>query len=262
MKACEAYLDVLMRSIDGETSPQEEAALQAHLATCPDCQALYDSYRLLDQGIRDLQEEPPAQLTGAIMEGIRREQHPRLFRRFRFSALAAVIALVVLLGAKYLAPDHMVGADTDAVETAEAVGAAQAADVPVVAAEFRSANQETAETAEEAPEEENTLADEGAVESSVSLSGAMEDLDPDLEDALANADCQGSAYVLSDITAAQLQALFPELTATALENGMVAYAASRTAVEERIQDGTLTPAQGRSQEGEQCWLILQSQGEH
>lgn len=59
MRACERYIDLMMRSIDRETTPREEAELRAHMDQCAACRALYEAYRAVDTGISALEEEPP-----------------------------------------------------------------------------------------------------------------------------------------------------------------------------------------------------------
>lgn len=104
MKACEEYAVLMMLSMDGEASQEELEALHAHLEECDACHALYERYLEIDTAIKEAEVEPPEQLHTAIMNHIQREktqnQPLRWLKRYRFTAVAAVLALVVLVGAK------------------------------------------------------------------------------------------------------------------------------------------------------------------
>ena len=44
---CEQWQDMLLAYVNGTLTPDEMAALEAHLAVCVDCQAALDDWRLL-----------------------------------------------------------------------------------------------------------------------------------------------------------------------------------------------------------------------
>ena len=93
--------------IDGELDSTEQAALEAHLATCGQCYATLGELRQVVARTKSLEDSPPTtDLWTGIAREIRREQAParrdRLVRR-RFNLtvgqlLAASIALVLLSG--------------------------------------------------------------------------------------------------------------------------------------------------------------------
>ena len=95
----------LSEYIDGELDSTEQAALEAHLATCGRCYATLGELRQVVARAKSLEDTPPAtDLWTGIAREIRREHAPprrdRLVRR-RFSLtvgqlLAASIALVLL----------------------------------------------------------------------------------------------------------------------------------------------------------------------
>ena len=97
----------LSEYIDGELDRTEQAALEAHLATCGQCYATLGELRQVVARAKSLSDTPPAtDLWMEIAREIRREKAParrdRLVRR-RFSLtvgqlLAASIALVLLSG--------------------------------------------------------------------------------------------------------------------------------------------------------------------
>lgn len=144
MKACEEYLISMLRDLDGEATSEEAKALHAHLAECTACRELYESYLAIDSGIKATEEEPPEQLTAAIMNCIRREKtqnKPKaLLKRFRFTAIAAAAAVIVLVAAKMGSGNSFKSSTIQSFGTAadtEAADMAAPAAAPEVAAEFQ-----------------------------------------------------------------------------------------------------------------------------
>jgi anti-sigma factor RsiW len=101
------WMNRLSEYIDGELDSTEQAAIEAHLATCGQCYAALADLRQVVARAKSLEDTPPAtDLWTGIAREIRREHAParrdRLVRR-RFSLtipqlLAASIALVLLSG--------------------------------------------------------------------------------------------------------------------------------------------------------------------
>ena len=166
MRTCESYIADMNLSIDGLLDEAQEQALQAHLAVCPKCRSLYQSYQNINAAILEAEVEPPKGLSHSVMEKIHQEKtknKPRaILGRMRFTLAAAVIALAVLAAGKYLGvPGDNVSSDTTQLEAgaaAEAPGAAenQAAGEAALAAppkagastDQQDAEAETAEDAE------------------------------------------------------------------------------------------------------------------
>ncbi len=60
--------------IDGELAPPLVSAVEAHLASCPDCRAEYDSLRAVTDALTALETpEPRRGLDAAVMDRIARE---------------------------------------------------------------------------------------------------------------------------------------------------------------------------------------------
>lgn len=104
---CEEALLLLSGHIDGQNTPAEERALQAHLAVCASCRARLEDFVRIDGGLADLEEDPPAQLAGAVMGRVHAEAelvNSRKKRRFLFrrtvmvAAAAAILLLLVSTG--------------------------------------------------------------------------------------------------------------------------------------------------------------------
>lgn len=96
---CEEAQRLISGELDHENTPRETAALQQHLQTCQACAAVLESYRRTDLLLKELWQEPPADLCGEIMEQIRREgrRQPRR-RKWHRGIMPSVAAAVVLLG--------------------------------------------------------------------------------------------------------------------------------------------------------------------
>ena len=101
MADCTIYEPLLHLLLDGEISPPERAALEAHLTVCPDCrerlaqlEALRDAFSLLDA-------EPPAGLGERALAAVRLEARQARRQRLRrwsqgLGALAACCVLAFL----------------------------------------------------------------------------------------------------------------------------------------------------------------------
>lgn len=74
---CEDSLEQISRGLDGDLSPQEQAALEEHLAACPQCRALARELAELHQLMGELEEtSAPDTLAPGVMAAIRREKRP------------------------------------------------------------------------------------------------------------------------------------------------------------------------------------------
>lgn len=260
MKACESYIMLMNQCMDGEATQEEAANLHAHLAECEACRTLYDFYTAMDQAIRDNIEEPPEQLTAAIMNGIRKEkkqnQPKQLFRRYRFTAMAAVAAVIVLVAAK-VGGDFSFRATTSSSAQVERFGADAA---PQVAAEFRSADmagngtmEATAETVETALPAEVEMSVEGQKSGDTSAmvtdeAGAVAEM-PAPESSAIFSDAQitsmeeagfcGIAVRTGDIDAVELWLLFPGAQQINLSTGETVYQVEADLVQAAVDAGKL-----------------------
>mgnify|MGYP000345574540 CR=1 FL=1 len=74
---CEDSLEQISRRLDGDLNAQEQAALEEHLAACPQCRALARELAELHQLMGELEETPaPDTLAPSVMAAIRREKKP------------------------------------------------------------------------------------------------------------------------------------------------------------------------------------------
>ena len=95
---CETYIDMMLDSLEGELTLEQETELKEHLNTCESCRSLYETYRNIDAAVFSL-EEPPASLKDSVMEAISRENQSKKqknLKRYRFTAIAACAAIAIL----------------------------------------------------------------------------------------------------------------------------------------------------------------------
>lgn len=171
MKACEEYVALMMLCIDGEASREELDSLYVHLEKCDACRALFESYLAIDEAVKGVKPEPPEQLHAAIMNNIHREkvqnQPKGWLKRYRFTAMAAVAAVIVLVAAKS-GTKPAFRFDTFGAESAQTAAAAEAA-VPAEFGMSAGSNTVTAESQmieakiQGAMPEENAVAEDEAV---------------------------------------------------------------------------------------------------
>ena len=98
-------MEQISASLDGELTPEEEEALQAHLAECEDCRAAMALLRSMAKVMREDTVRPPEKLAeGTLYLFEQEKKNGRLsLKRWRFTAIAAVICLA-LFGVVKLAP--------------------------------------------------------------------------------------------------------------------------------------------------------------
>lgn len=175
MAHCDEYAELISAAIDGALSPAQQEKLDAHLALCPECKALYKELTALHAALSELPPvEAPAGLTERIMAAVAAEQvvpfapagkKKASVRWQRWLASAAVLA-VVLLGTWSWKPWELRTAGNVA-PAAEAAQAPQVADVTTeakpeaipqeqeeIASQARNADLDGAEPGQQSPAEE------------------------------------------------------------------------------------------------------------
>jgi anti-sigma factor RsiW len=96
--------------VDGLVSAPERRACATHLAACPDCALLVDSYRALSEALEELPAPlPPAGFTRAVMEAVDQRERVRTWERrlalgILGTAACAALALFAVAGATAWAP--------------------------------------------------------------------------------------------------------------------------------------------------------------
>lgn len=96
---CENALELMNRELNEALTPEEAAALQAHLDACPDCRETRRQLHELDALLQESELEPPAALHDGVMQAIRQEKKQRSRRAWvPAAAIAAAAALVLLAG--------------------------------------------------------------------------------------------------------------------------------------------------------------------
>lgn len=105
MAYCNEYTELISAAVDGALSPAQQEMLETHLASCPDCAALFRELSALHNALSSLpQVEPPVELKSRILEEVAQEkllpfsppEKKGLSRHSqRWLATAAALALVV-----------------------------------------------------------------------------------------------------------------------------------------------------------------------
>ena len=95
----EAYEELISAQLDDSLSPEEEAELEAHLATCPRCRRAKAELKAIHRLMLDAAAVPPPGLTKRITADLPRQRKNANVpwgRRIAPLAAAAVVALVVI----------------------------------------------------------------------------------------------------------------------------------------------------------------------
>lgn len=94
--SCEAALELLSASLDGELTPDQEALLQAHLDQCPGCRALQAELSGLHIACGEMEVLPPAELKDQIMANLPPQRSGKVIYWKRWGAMAAAVAIIAL----------------------------------------------------------------------------------------------------------------------------------------------------------------------
>lgn len=142
MEACEKYQELISRMVDGELDEAEKAELEAHIASCPECAALYRAFASVSQAAAGDMTEPPAELKAGVMAAVgKKKKIVRVKRWKELLAVAACLALVIAGAAKL---GVFGGGRSTAVYTTSSSSTGAAAPA--------AANDQTAKTIQESPE--------------------------------------------------------------------------------------------------------------
>ena len=136
---CDQALETISAALDGEASAKERAQLDAHLAHCPACAALFDELAGQSRLLRQLDCQVPDGLAEDILKHLPEQQLPAARRgrtgRWRRWGTVAACAVLVLWGAVSLPVWE--GRDDGAPSTANGdIPAVQSVDAPPSAAAF------------------------------------------------------------------------------------------------------------------------------
>lgn len=129
MKNCETYIELMSAVLDGECTAGERRELEEHLASCPECAALYEQLRRSTRAARELDCEVPADLKARIMNNLPAQESAKQGRVIRWKrwvpvAAAACLALVIALVPAANHNDNVMSLRSDSAEPSPAASSA------------------------------------------------------------------------------------------------------------------------------------------
>ena len=131
MERCDRFLDLISMSLDGPLSPEEQTALDAHLAQCQACRLLVQQLSQVHQDLQSWQEqEVPEGFAQGVMDRLRAMEQEKkvipMWKRPQFRALTSVAACALLcVGLLRISPLD-VGGNKPAGASLQEAGAAAA----------------------------------------------------------------------------------------------------------------------------------------
>ncbi len=126
MNPCEPYEDLLSAQLDGALTAQEQAALNAHLETCPHCRAYARDLQTLHASLPTLAADPPDRMAASILKETA-SRPAKKTRRWAVPACAAVLALALLGSAPLLFGNDPAGDAAGEAHTGQAADSAASA---------------------------------------------------------------------------------------------------------------------------------------
>ena len=132
MTDCEKIQELISEMLDGELIASQHEAIEQHIASCPECAAMYADFAALGDGIRDSFSQVPVSLHGKIMKGVKTSPGSKRSTIISLRPyMSAAACLVVIVGALLALRGGGIGFDGSnkaALSTAEAPAAAQTAE--------------------------------------------------------------------------------------------------------------------------------------
>ena len=98
MISCEKIQEMISSMLDGQLSDEERAAVEEHIALCPECAAMYEDFSALSISLKEEFSAVPAQLHDKIMSGVKARRRKAKIIPLR-AYLSAAACLVLVVGA-------------------------------------------------------------------------------------------------------------------------------------------------------------------
>jgi anti-sigma factor RsiW len=105
---CEQALKGMAEALDGELSPDRQAALEDHLARCADCRAEWDRWQAVERLLREAPiTPPPAGFAGRVLARLdwRRRVRRAALGGLALAAGTAIVAFLAVAPAIWTLPD-------------------------------------------------------------------------------------------------------------------------------------------------------------
>lgn len=123
MNSCEYYAELISRMIDGELTDGELYEVRGHIASCPDCRAMYEAFSAVSGAIAEDMQDAPEALSANVMAYVRRDaiikkntRKKHVIRR----VLTAAACFVLVFAAAYTV-ETRIAAPAEAPMAAEAL---------------------------------------------------------------------------------------------------------------------------------------------
>ena len=93
---CTYFRELGSAIIDGEASDDEIKEFNEHILTCDECRRWFETIKILKSETETMVEDAPAELKTRVMMSVKNEnKKPSFFSRFKFTAVAAAVAVII-----------------------------------------------------------------------------------------------------------------------------------------------------------------------
>ena len=114
---CTYFRELGSAIIDGEATDAEIQKFNEHILTCDECKTWFETIKILKNETADMRADAPAELKARVMMGVKNaNKKPSIFSRFKFTAVAAAVAIIIFAanGFSGSAPEESAQQDTNA----------------------------------------------------------------------------------------------------------------------------------------------------
>lgn len=132
---CEDALLLISGRVDGTNTSREEAQLEAHLASCPECRKVWQDFSAMNMELQNLQAEVSKDFCDSVMQEVKKQARKRHFRPL-WRVLGAAAALALVIGLSSVPQEEDFSQKSRSMEPAAAYMAPEITEPAVVAQEY------------------------------------------------------------------------------------------------------------------------------
>lgn len=112
--SCTYFRELGSAIVDNEATDAEIKEFNEHILTCDECKTWFETIKILKNETADMRADAPEELKTRVMMGVKNaNKKPSFFSRFKFTAVAAAVAIIIFAANGFVgSPPEEVAPDT------------------------------------------------------------------------------------------------------------------------------------------------------